>query len=78
MEAQHSVVPIQPTPKRHLPYARLFFGGGLGWRLRDYRGRKVVYHGGSAGAVAAMMPEEGCGVVVLANRASGLVYLGDA
>jgi Domain of unknown function (DUF3471)/Beta-lactamase len=43
--------------------------------LRDYRGRKIVYHGGSTGAVAAMMPEENIGIVVLANRGSGLVYM---
>jgi hypothetical protein len=34
-----------------------------------------VYHGGSSGAVAALMPEENIGIVVLANRGSGLVYM---
>jgi CubicO group peptidase (beta-lactamase class C family) len=75
MQAPHSVVPIQVTPKPNFAYPRFFFGCGLGWWLRDYRGRKVVYHGGSSGAVAAMMPEERIGIVVLANRGSGLVYM---
>jgi CubicO group peptidase (beta-lactamase class C family) len=75
MQAPHSVVPIQATPKPNFAYPRFFFGCGLGWWLRDYRGRKVVYHGGSSGAVAAMMPEERIGIVVLANRGSGLVYM---
>ena len=52
MEAPHSVTPVKATPKAIMPYSRFFFGGGLGWQLRDYRGRKVVYHGGSSGAVA--------------------------
>jgi hypothetical protein len=75
MQAPHSVVPIKAAPKPDFAYPRFFFGGGLGWSLRDYRGRKVVYHGGSSGAVAAMMPEENVGVVVLANRGCGLVYM---
>jgi CubicO group peptidase (beta-lactamase class C family) len=75
MQAPHSVVPIQATPKPNFAYPRFFFGCGLGWWLRDYRGRKVVYHGGSSGAVAALMPEENIGIVVLANRGSGLVYM---
>jgi len=73
--APHSVVPIEATPKPNFAYPRFFFGSGLGWWLRDYRGRKVVYHGGSSGAVAAMMPEENIGVVVLANRGCGVVYM---
>jgi hypothetical protein len=32
-------------------------------------------HGGSSGAVAAMMPEEIIGVVVLVNRGCGIVYM---
>jgi CubicO group peptidase (beta-lactamase class C family) len=75
MEAPHSVVAIKATPKPNFAYPRFFFGCGLGWWLRDYRGRKIVFHGGSSGAVAAMMPEENIGIVVLANRGSGLIYM---
>ncbi len=75
MFAPHSVLPIKATPKPYLAYPRFFFGCGYGWQMRDYRGRKIVYHGGASGAVAAMMPAENLGIVVLANRASGLVYM---
>ncbi|HET9529596.1 MAG TPA: serine hydrolase, partial [Blastocatellia bacterium] len=47
-----------------------FMTYGLGWFLQDYRGRKVVQHGGNIDgmtALVAMMPEEGLGLVILAN-----------
>ena len=43
---------------------------GLGWFLHDYRGRKVVQHGGNIdgmSALVALLPEERTGVVVLTN-----------
>lgn len=43
---------------------------GLGWTLQDYRGRKLVRHGGSLDGMrthVGMIPEEGLGVVVLTN-----------
>ncbi|HEX8694783.1 MAG TPA: serine hydrolase, partial [Longimicrobium sp.] len=43
---------------------------GLGWFLQDYRGRLVAMHTGSIdgmSAIVGMLPEEGVGVVVLAN-----------
>ena len=75
MAAPRSVLPILTAPEQRLPYPRFFFGAGLGWQLRDYRGRKIVYHPGSSGAVLAMMPEENIGVVVLANRGCGIPFM---
>jgi CubicO group peptidase (beta-lactamase class C family) len=43
---------------------------GLGWFLNDYRGRKVVQHGGNIDgmhALVGMLPEERLGVVILTN-----------
>ena len=43
---------------------------GMGWFLSDYRGRKVVQHGGNIDgmhALVAMLPEEDLGVVILTN-----------
>ncbi|MCS6805297.1 MAG: serine hydrolase [Acidobacteriota bacterium] len=59
-----------------------FMTYGLGWFLHDYRGRKVVQHGGAIdgmSALVAMIPEEKLGVVVLINLSgaylhSALVY----
>src|SRR5579872_2815824 len=51
-----------------------FAAYGLGWGLRDYRGRKLVGHtGGVAGFVSRVMlvPEEKLGVVILTNAESG-------
>ena len=51
------------------PYTH-FMTYGLGWFLQDYRGRKVVQHGGNIdgmSALVAMMPEEKTGFVILTN-----------
>ncbi len=43
---------------------------GLGWFIESYRGRKRVHHGGSIdgfSAMVALMPDDGIGVVALAN-----------
>jgi CubicO group peptidase (beta-lactamase class C family) len=48
-----------------------FAAYGLGWGLRDYRGRKIIYHTGTlAGYVSrtTLVPELGLGVVVLTNQ----------
>jgi hypothetical protein len=42
----------------------------MGWFVRDYRGRKVVEHGGNVEGMTAqvgMLPEENLGVVILSN-----------
>ena len=47
-----------------------FLTYGLGWFLSDYRGRKMVEHGGAIDgmrALVAMIPEEKLGVVILTN-----------
>lgn len=51
-----------------------FAGYGLGWNLRDYRGRRIVSHtGGLTGMVTLVMlvPSENLGVVVLTNQEEG-------
>jgi len=67
MHTAHCVNPVSGGYTGVLPYPKFFSGYGLGWMLRDYRGRKVVLHTGSSGAMVAMMPEESLGMVVLAN-----------
>jgi CubicO group peptidase (beta-lactamase class C family) len=47
-----------------------FLNYGMGWFLQDYRGRKIVHHGGNIdgmSALVAMMPEEKLGLVILTN-----------
>ncbi|MCG6117765.1 MAG: beta-lactamase family protein [Aquimonas sp.] len=43
---------------------------GLGWRIFDYSGEKLVFHGGAVQgyrAVIAFLPERGFGIAILAN-----------
>jgi CubicO group peptidase (beta-lactamase class C family) len=54
-----------------------FHAWGLGWDLKDYKGRKVASHGGiidGMHAEMAFVPGSGFGVVVLTNT-DGLRYL---
>lgn len=72
------------TPQMVLPPSRMgsmdaiskagagshFFSYALGWVVFDYRGRRVMWHGGNIdgmAAVVAMMPDEQLGLVVLTN-----------
>jgi beta-lactamase class C len=50
-------------------------GYGIGWRVYDYAGHRVVFHGGAVQgyrAVIAMVPERDFGVVILWNSESVL------
>ena len=70
MWAQQMVVPVQPAPEEIKNLQAHFSGYGMGWGLRDYKGRKLVSHsGGVAGFVTRVMlvPEENLGVVILTN-----------
>lgn len=47
------------------------FGYGMGWFTQEYRGYKVVEHGGNINGFTAnvqMLPQKGWGLVLLANR----------
>ena len=53
-----------------------FLSYGLGWFLSDYRGRKLVEHGGAIDgmrALVAMIPEEQLGVVILTNLSGSIL-----
>ena len=70
MWAQQMVVPTEDAPPELKNLQRHFAGYGMGWGLRDYKGRKLIGHsGGVAGFVTRVMlvPEENLGVVILTN-----------
>ena len=75
MHAAQTVIRFEPPYTTFYPEAH-FLNYGLGWFLSDYRGRKVVEHGGAIDgmrAQVAMIPEEKLGLVVLSNmNGSGL------
>jgi len=75
MWSAQTILPIGDLPKDAPPaFAAIqpnFSAYGLGWGLRDYRGKKVVGHtGGLSGFVSrtSLIPELKLGVVVLTNQ----------
>ncbi len=69
MQSPHTIIPLEGLYTSIYSEAH-FLNYGMGWFLSDYRGRKMVEHGGAIdgmrGAVA-MIPEEKIGVVILGN-----------
>lgn len=63
------VVPVSADSKQINPHTHLQ-SYGMGWVIQDYRGRELRQHGGNIdgmSALAALVPEEKLGVVVLTN-----------
>jgi CubicO group peptidase (beta-lactamase class C family) len=55
-----------------------FMNYGLGWFLSDYKGRKLVEHGGAIDgmrAEVALVPEEKLGIVILTNMNGSVVAM---
>jgi len=70
MHTSQTVMRVEPPFTLLYPEAH-FLNYGLGWFLSDYRGRKLVEHGGAIDgmrAQVAMIPEEKLGLVILTNR----------
>jgi CubicO group peptidase (beta-lactamase class C family) len=75
MTTPQMVIPIRPNPPALAVLTPEFFTYGLGWFIRNYRGRKVVTHSGGVDglvALATMVPEEELGIVALINQESAL------
>ena len=69
MQTPQTIIRLEGMQSSLYPEAH-FLNYGLGWFLSDYRGRKLVEHGGAIDgmrAEVAMLPEEKVGVVVLTN-----------
>lgn len=69
MHAPQTIIRLEGPMEILYPQAH-FLSYGLGWFLSDYRGRKIVEHGGAIDgmrAEVAMMPEEKLGIVILTN-----------
>jgi CubicO group peptidase (beta-lactamase class C family) len=71
-------IPVSTVAKELFPLQPNFAGYGGGFSLRDYRGKKLVWHtGGLSGMVSlvAMIPELRVGVAVFTNQEiSGAFY----
>jgi len=69
MHTPHTIIRIDTAQARLNPDTH-FSTYGLGWFLQDYRGKKVVHHGGNIdgmSALVAMLPDERFGMVILTN-----------
>lgn len=74
MWAQNTILGVNPFPAKDAP-TQIFSGYGLGWFLNDYRGHKVISHGGGLDGMisqTAMLPDENLGLVVLTNSETGV------
>jgi CubicO group peptidase (beta-lactamase class C family) len=70
-----TVLPIGTPPKDLAALQPNFSEYGLGWFIRDYRGRKLLTHtGGLAGMVSRtlLVPGERLGIVILTNAETGI------
>ena len=78
MHKPHTIVPLEGAWKLFNPNSN-FLLYGMGWFMNDYRGKKVVQHGGNIDgmtALVAMIPEDNFGMVILTNmNGSGLTYV---
>jgi CubicO group peptidase (beta-lactamase class C family) len=77
MWAQQSIFPTNKWGLDDLALQPHFSGYGMGWFLRDYKGRELVGHpGGVAGYVSRVMlvPEEHLGIVILTNAEETNAY----
>ena len=70
MHSPQTIIPLEGMMKNMYPEAH-FLSYGMGWFLSDFRGKKLVEHGGAIDgmrAEVALMPEENLGLVILTNR----------
>lgn len=77
MHTPQTVIRLEGGQALTYPEAH-FLNYGIGWFLSDYKGRKVVEHGGAIDgmrAEVALVPEEKLGVVVLTNLGGSVVSM---
>ncbi|HEY2894308.1 MAG TPA: serine hydrolase [Pirellulales bacterium] len=70
MRSPQTIIQSSPEIKARMPDVH-FLAYGLGWMLRDYKGKQVADHGGGIDGMTsqvALLPEEKLGVVILSNR----------
>ena len=74
-------LPIAPSPGPTAAATPQFSGYALGWIERDYRGRRLIMHGGAvfgAQAIVVMIPDREVGFAVMINCEDGEAALGIA
>lgn len=77
MHAAQTVMSLDTVTERMFPETHLQ-AYGLGWRMQDHHGQKLVHHSGSINYTrtqVSLLPEEGLGVVAIANLSSSSLQL---
>ncbi|MBB65600.1 MAG: hypothetical protein CMO81_11120 [Waddliaceae bacterium] len=70
MQSPQMMVPLDRTKKLYHPEAHML-AYGMGWYIADYKGNRVLDHGGNLPGMTstvALMPEKDFGLVVLTNQ----------
>nr|WP_295375145.1 serine hydrolase [uncultured Sphingosinicella sp.] len=71
--------PIAPAPADLKPSQPMFSTYALGWTVQDYRGAKLVWHGGAVlGSLAAvaLLPDRNVGLYIAVNSEEGELVRG--
>ena len=71
--------PIRPLPDSLKTVQPMFSSYALGWDIQDYRGAKIVWHGGAvfgAQTAVVLLPEKKVGFSIEINSEDGEVILG--
>lgn len=74
MWSPQTIIGISDPPAALAATKPNFAAYGLGWSLKDYKGRKIVTHGGGLTGMVTLtllVPEEKLGIVVLTNQEEG-------
>ena len=75
MWTPQTIIPIKDPPAALAATRPNFFAYALGWRVRDYRGHKVVTHTGGLAGMASrttLIPDQRLGIVMLTNGESSI------
>ena len=71
--------PVSPWPDELKPLLPMFSTYALGWDVQDYRGAKLIWHGGAVlGSLAAvvLLPEKNVGFFIAVNSEEGELVRG--
>lgn len=71
--------PIAPRPETLKPTQPMFYTYALGWDVQDYRGAKIVWHGGAVfgfQTAVVLIPEKHIGFAIETNSEDGELILG--
>lgn len=73
------ILPIGPLPDALKPTQPMFSTYALGWNVRDYRGARIVSHGGAVfgfQTVVALIPDRDVGFAIKINSEDGEIIVG--